>query len=102
MTTVGLSDRLPGLITQLEGAEPDVLLLDWVTSFQSMSDLMRDLSMLKHRPKIIVFSIRPEDKERVITAGGDYFISKAFPPDELLPILNEIQLSKNHIKHKET
>ena len=101
MAVVGLSDRLTGLLTQLEGAEPDVLLLDWASSVQSMADLLIGLHTLERRPKTIVFSTKPEEKETTLAAGADYFISKAAPPDELLPILNDIRLSKISFNQKE-
>jgi len=101
MVAVGIADRLTGLLAQLEGSEPDVLLLDWTLPDQSMADLIRDLYKLERRPKIIVFSNRPEDKETLMAAGADYFICKDSPPDELLPILNDIRLSKKCFNYKE-
>ena len=101
MVAVGLADRLTSLLAQLEGSEPDVLLLDWTLPDQSMADLIRDLYKLERRPKIIVFSNRPKDKEMLMAAGADYFICKDSPPDELLPILNDIRLSKKSFNYKE-
>jgi DNA-binding NarL/FixJ family response regulator len=99
---VGISDRPKGLLNQLKGSEPDVLLLDWVSSsLQSIAELLGNLCNLEHRPKTIVFSTRAEDGEAYITAGADYFITKDAPPDELLPILNDIRLSGNRFIHKE-
>jgi len=94
MYVIGMSDRLPGLMSQLEGSQPDVLLLDWELSTQSMPGLLTDLNCLEQRPKTIVLAANPEDKAMILTAGADYSITKNAPPDELLPILNDIRLSK--------
>ena len=102
MSVVGLSDRLVGLLAQLEGSEPDVLLLDWVSPIQVMADLLADLDKLKRRPKTIVFLTKSGEKKTTLAAGVDYFIPKDAPPDELLPILNDIRFSKDKFKYKET
>ena len=52
----GMSDRLHGLLIQLEGCQPDVLLLDWELCQQPMMDLLSELHNLDSRPKIIVLS----------------------------------------------
>ena len=101
MAVVGISDRLTGLLAQLEGSEPDVLLLDRVSPLKSLATLMTQLCNLVRRPKTIVFSSRPEEKEAIIAAGADYFIPKDAPPDDLLPILNDIRLSEDRFIHKE-
>jgi DNA-binding NarL/FixJ family response regulator len=94
MDVVGMSDRLPGLLSQLEGSQPDVLLLDWELSAQPMVDLLTKLHNLESRPEAIILSARLNEKERIMAAGADYFIPKVAPPDELLPILKRIRLSR--------
>jgi DNA-binding NarL/FixJ family response regulator len=91
---VGISDRLTGLLVQLAGSEPDVLLLDWDIPLDSMKALLADLHTLKHQPKTIILSTRPRDKEQLLAAGAYHFISKNAPPDDLLPVLNDIRLSQ--------
>ena len=98
---VGLSDRLTGLLRQLEGSEPDVLLLDWKSPVQSLAATLGAFCKLERRPKTVVFSTRPEDEGAIKAAGADYFISKDAPPDELLPILDDIRLSVDTFIHKE-
>jgi DNA-binding NarL/FixJ family response regulator len=95
MDVVGMSDRLPGLFSQLEGSQPDVLLLDWELSAQPMVDLLTNFHKLESRPEAIILSARPDKKERIMAAGADHFIPKDAPPDELLPILNRIRLSRS-------
>ncbi|MEJ2751112.1 MAG: response regulator, partial [Chloroflexota bacterium] len=96
MAVVGLSDRLSGLLTQLRGSEPDALLLDLDMPSAWKANLLRDLHTINHRPMIVVFTNRPEEKESILQAGADYFIAKDAPPDELVPILNDIKLSRSN------
>ncbi len=91
MTVVGLSDRLPGLLAQLEGAVPDVLLLDWDLTIQQGVTLLSDIHNLEFPPKIIVLSDKPQEEEAIMSAGGDYFLPKNAPPDMLLPTLEVIR-----------
>jgi DNA-binding NarL/FixJ family response regulator len=95
MNVVGLSDRLPGLFSQLEGSQPDVLLLDWELSAQPIEELLTKFHNLESRPEVIILSARPNEKEKIMAAGADHFIPKDAPPDELLPILNRIRLSRS-------
>lgn len=90
IVVAGLSDRLTGLVAQLEGSQPDVLLLDWDLSDRSMAEFLASVKHLEPRPIIIVLSARTTEKDAFIAAGAHYFIPKDAPPDELLPILNLI------------
>ena len=94
MAVVGLSDRMPGLLTQLEGSQPDVLLLNWDITVESMAVLFTDLHALERQPKVIVISTAPQIMETALAAGANYFICKDSPPDKLLTALNEILLSE--------
>jgi DNA-binding NarL/FixJ family response regulator len=96
MAVVGLSDRLSGLLTQLRGSEPDALLLDLDMPSALKANLLRDLHTINHRPMIVVFTNRAEEKESILQAGADYLIAKDAPPDELVPILNDIRLSRSN------
>jgi DNA-binding NarL/FixJ family response regulator len=91
---VGLADRLPGLSMQLEGAQPDVLLLDWELSDQSMAAWLSDFHNLERHPKVIVLSADPQMEKAILAAGADFIICKDAPPDKLIPVLNDIRLSK--------
>ena len=42
MIVVGLSDRISGLLTQLAGSQPDILILDGELSSQPVKDLLLD------------------------------------------------------------
>ena len=91
MVVVGITDRLPGLLPQLEASQTDVVLLDWDLPFQSMADLLKDIKNLESPPEVIYLSNRLEDKTMMLAAGADHFITKNSPPDELLPALKTHQ-----------
>ena len=94
MDVVGLSDRMPGLLTQLEGSQPDVLLLNWEQPVQSIVDLLTKFNDLECQPRVVVLSTDPQIRESVLAAGADFFICKDAPPDMLLSALTDIQLLK--------
>jgi DNA-binding NarL/FixJ family response regulator len=87
MVVMGITDRLTGLLIQLEATQPDVLLLEREISFTEMEDLLSDIHKRKSRPKIIFLSSKPEEERKILAMGADYFISTDAPPDKLLPIL---------------
>jgi DNA-binding NarL/FixJ family response regulator len=87
---VGITERLSGLLTQLEATQAEVLLLEWDLSYQSTAELLTDIHHLGHPPKIIYLSNKPEDKEKILAAGADHFIVKNAPPDQLIPILSKM------------
>ncbi len=96
MVVVGLSDRISGLLAQLAGSQPDILILDGELSSQPVKDLLLGLSNLEHRPRTIILTSEPGAAEMIKGASVDFFISKNAPPDELLPILTQIRLSTNN------
>ena len=88
MAVVGITDRLPNLLSQLWATQPDVLLLEWELPVNEIIDLLSDIRNLPHRSMIIVLSSKPEEERKIIAAGADYFIPMDAPPDDLLPIIN--------------
>ena len=94
MVVAGVADRLTGLMAQLEGAQPDVLLLDWDLVVEPMDNLFNDIHKLEFQPEVIVLSADPQIKESVLAAGAIFFICRDAPPDALLPVLNDIRQSK--------
>jgi DNA-binding NarL/FixJ family response regulator len=93
MVVVGLSDRLLGLFSQMEGAQPDVLLLDWDLSEDKMADFFANIRILERRPQVIVLSTNPQNNEAIRATGADFIICKNAPLDELIPVLNDIGMS---------
>lgn len=94
MIVAGMADRLKGLMHQLEGAQPDVLLLDWDLLVQPFEDFFQNLRNLECQPEVVVLSADPQVKDAVLAAGAIFFISSDAPPDTLIPKLNHIRKSK--------
>ncbi len=94
LVVAGMADRSTGLFTQLQGAQPEVLLLDWELSAEPMTDLLHNISDLEYPPKVIVLSADPQKRDAILEAGADFVVCKDTPPDELLTILNELRLSE--------
>jgi DNA-binding NarL/FixJ family response regulator len=88
MVVVGITDRLQGLVSQLEAAQPNALLVEWELPLESTADLIRDIHNLGHPPEIIFLSNNQDEKEKMISVGADHFILKDAPPDGLLAILS--------------
>jgi DNA-binding NarL/FixJ family response regulator len=95
MQVIGMAVNAGGLLAQVEACEPDVLLLDWHLPGMPMTELIADLQALDLSPRIIVISVRPEEKNAAMAAGADAFASKNGPPDELLVYLRTLKKSKH-------
>lgn len=95
LSVIGMTDRSTGLLAQLEGSQPDALLLDWELHPQPAVDLLSNLKGLNCPTITIVLSANPDKRETLLAAGADYFICKDAPPDALLPILTSILDSKS-------
>jgi DNA-binding NarL/FixJ family response regulator len=95
MLVVGISDRLQGLLAQIEASQPDVLVLEWEIPIPSMIDLVNDIHKLGCKPKIVYLSSKTEEEAAIMAAGADHFIPMNVPPDELISILNTIKLPEN-------
>ncbi len=93
MAVIGITDRLPNLLSQLWATKPDAVLLEWELPFKEMEELLSDIHNLAHRPMIILLSSKPEEEEKIIAAGADFFIPKDSPPDRLVPILRQSMIA---------
>ena len=87
----GMASEAKGLSAQVEASQPDVLLLDSHLPGGSMQGLLSDIRGLESPPKIVVLSIKPEDKEPAFSAGADAFSSKNAPPEELLEVIRSLR-----------
>jgi DNA-binding NarL/FixJ family response regulator len=90
MAVVGITDRLESLVIQLEASQACILLLEWQLTRQAMFDLMAGIRSLLNPPHIIYFSGGREEEQEIQTAGATFVILKSAPPDELLPIIEQI------------
>jgi DNA-binding NarL/FixJ family response regulator len=87
----GMASEAEGLPAQVEASRPDVLLLDSHLPGASMQGLLSDIRGLEFPPKIVVLSIKPEEKGPALSAGADAFINKNAPPEELLGVIRSLR-----------
>ena len=97
LAVVGITDRLQSLLPQLEASQSDVLLLEWQLTLQAITDLLAKIRALNHPPKVIYFAGNPLEEQQIHAAGANYVILKNAPPDELLPILTQIDLQSTNL-----
>lgn len=94
MILAGVADRFTRISTQLEGAQPDVLLFYWDQTVDQMIALFDQLKSLEEQPKVIVLSSNPQIEQAALEYGAYSFVYSDAPPDMLLPILNDLKFSK--------
>ncbi len=94
MVVVGMADRLAGLINQIEGSQPDVLLIDEDLFSVPIPELLSELHKLEIEPNTIVLSTNLQHQAGLLEAGVDVIIAKDTPPDALLVALNKVLSSK--------
>ncbi len=87
---IGIADQAEGLVNQVAAVAPELILLDWSLPGRSIRDLLVDLRALERRPKIVVFSVRPEEESAAMDAGADAFATKDVPPNKLLALLRDL------------
>ena len=76
------------MLYKVELTHPDLLLLDWELSNQSMTSVIPALRKLAPGLKIIAMSGRPEASRAAKEAGIDVFVSKGENAGRLLEVLN--------------
>jgi DNA-binding NarL/FixJ family response regulator len=93
MYVTGMATEAQGLPAQVEASRPDVLLLDSQLPGASMQGLLSDIRGLESPPKIVVLSIKPEEKGPALSSGADAFINKNAPPEKMLEVLRSLKKS---------
>lgn len=84
LDVVGEASDSRGLLSQIEITRPDVLLLDWGLPGRPAVELLAMLRTLDTRCQIIVLGNDSEQRQSVLAAGADYFVSQGEPPRRLL------------------
>jgi DNA-binding NarL/FixJ family response regulator len=84
------------LLTQMETACPDIVLLDWELPGLQGGALLSALRLLCPEVQIIVLSCRPGARRAALASGADAFASKADPAEGLLAAVGECRR-----KHKQ-
>jgi DNA-binding NarL/FixJ family response regulator len=84
---VGEAAHAHGLISLVDSAHADLVLIDWELPGRVDARLLEGLRQLASRPRIIVCSSYPDLKEAALAAGADAFAGKGDPPELLLAVI---------------
>lgn len=94
---IGEAAEVKSLLATAEDACPNLVLLDWelpgMKTVRAAKQLLLDLHTSCPQLRVIVLSGRPESSVPALSAGADYFVSKADPPESLLDALRAVKLS---------
>ena len=72
---------------QLQKTQPDLVLLDWELPGAAPNELLFALRMYYPHLAVVALSGRLEAHQAAVDAGVDAFISKSYPPEQLLTVL---------------
>ncbi len=84
---VGEAAHSYGLISLVESAGADLVILDWELPGRVDARLLRGMHALAASPRIIVVSCYPDLREAARAAGADGFAAKGDPPEQLQAVL---------------
>jgi DNA-binding NarL/FixJ family response regulator len=90
---VGEAAEAGDLLAQLETACPDLVLLSWGLPGLAGADLLPALRDACDDLYVIVLSGRPEERQAILDAGADAFISKMESPERLLAAIASLAQS---------
>jgi DNA-binding NarL/FixJ family response regulator len=90
LTVVGEAAEARDLLSQVQGAPPGLVLLDWMLPGMNGADLLRAIHRLGHSPKVVVYSECSEARREAMAAGADAFVSREEPPEWLLGTLHSV------------
>jgi DNA-binding NarL/FixJ family response regulator len=84
---VGEAAHTYGLISLIESAQADLVILDWELTGRVDARLLANLRRLAQVPRIIVVSCHPDVREAALAAGADGFAGKGDSPEQFLAVL---------------
>ena len=90
---VGEAADAEDLLAQIEAACPDLVLLSWALPGPAGADLLPILRSVCDDVYVIVLSGRPEERQAILDAGADAFISKIESPERLLAAIASVTQS---------
>jgi DNA-binding NarL/FixJ family response regulator len=90
MTVAGEAAEVEGILAQIKGACPAVVLLDWGLLGSEPIDRLLDLRQACPGLRVIVLSGQPGVEEDALAAGADVFVSKTDPPETLLAAITQV------------
>lgn len=79
------------LLDKSEVTDPDLVLLDWELPGLAPPDLVTAIHCKCPATRVVVLSGRPEAHSQAMAAGADAFVSKAYPPEQLLAAIEQIE-----------
>jgi DNA-binding NarL/FixJ family response regulator len=92
---IGEAGDARALLSRVESARPDLVLLDWELPGMRAAGGEQEILAALHQfcPDlfVIVLSGRPEASSSALDAGADFFVSKADPPESLLAALRAVK-----------
>ena len=92
----GEASSTNSLQDKISASKPDILIIDWLLLNKRSTELLCELRGAAPKMKVIILSSRPEQRDEILNAGADAFISKIDPPDKLLAAIFDIQRLANN------
>ena len=89
LTVMGHSGDIKQALAEIEDGGPDAILVETKRSDGMGLEVLRRLSLLKKRPKIIVLTSYPTswEEERATQAGADAYMLKNIESEELIRLI---------------
>lgn len=78
-----------GLAPLVEGAQADIVLIDWELPHRVDACLIAELHRLSSRPVVIITSSRADMKDAALAAGAEGFVDKSEPPESLVRVVQD-------------
>ena len=95
LEVVGEVEDSRALLAQIQVLHPDLILLVWGLPGMPTKELLKSLRQIYPRLYIVVLGERQEWRRLALAAGADAFVSKAYPPEELLAAIDLYRSSLN-------
>ena len=90
ISVIGTADSSDVLLEQAHLLRPDIVLISWELWRKPAAEFRTALRALDVRPKVIVFSSRPEAEQMALKSGADAFVCAYDPPETFLNVLQTI------------
>lgn len=90
----GEASSVRGLLLQLKGTAPELLLLDGDLPGLALAELLPALRRANPGLRVIILSARLEAAPAALAAGADSFLSKMEPPERLVEVIHEMKGEK--------
>lgn len=90
---MGDVDNSDDLLLEIRKKCPDLILLEWGLPGLLMTDLMAEIRIICPGIRVIALSEKENLRETAFSSGVDAFMRKGDPPEKLLILLRDIQIS---------